>query len=73
MKKNLLLDGSRMKEQKFYNRFKKIVGIPWEEWIKKDTTSSESGSEWYRDYDKEYLLCGSVYSPPKLYGLTQER
>jgi hypothetical protein len=63
----LLLDGSKMKEKVFYEKFSSIVGVSFDAWIKRDDVKSGAGSEWYDYQDDAYLVGGTMYAPPKFF------
>jgi hypothetical protein len=64
----ILLDGSKMREKTFYRRFRKIVGVSFKWWIKRKSVVPSGGSEWYEWRDEYFVVGGSAYDPPKLYG-----
>lgn len=62
-----LLDGNKMSAKKFYKQFRKNVGVSFVWWIKRKTTESSGGSEWYEWRDDKFILGGSAYEHPKLF------
>lgn len=66
-----LLNGSKMKGVDFWKKFKEIVGCSFERWSEKKSTQSTGGSETYEYRDKNFILGGSAYTPPKLFKIKQ--